>query len=124
VGLAPDMGATDLRPRLVGCGRAMGRSFLGDRLDAETALEWGLVNRVHPDGELLTETMTLASRLASGPTVALRLTRDAYWQSFESTYEEQLAVERENQRLLGGTADFATGVAAFLTKQTARFEGR
>ncbi len=124
IGLAPDMGATYLLPRMVGFGRAMELSLLGDRLDAATALEWGLVNRVHPDGELLTEAMALASRLASGPTVALRLTRDAYWQSFESTYEEQLSVERENQRVLGGTADFATGVAGFLTKQTARFEGR
>lgn len=124
IGLAPDMGATYLLPRLVGFGRAMELSLLGDRLDAETALEWGLVNRVHPDADLLPEAMDLASRLATGPTVALRLTRDAYWQSFESTYDEQLAIERENQRTLGNTADFATGVAAFLTKETAHFEGR
>jgi len=124
IGLAPDMGATFLLPRLVGFGRAMELSLLGDRLDAATALEWGLVNRVHSDDDLMPETMALAARLASGPTVALRLTRDAYWQSFESGYEQQLAVERANQRTLGRTADFVAGVTGFLKKQAPRFEGR
>jgi 2-(1,2-epoxy-1,2-dihydrophenyl)acetyl-CoA isomerase len=124
IGLAPDMGATFLLPRLVGFGRAMELSLLGDRLDAATALDWGLVNRVYPDAVLTTETAALAARLAAGPTVALRLTRDAYWHSFESSHEEQLALERENQRELGGSADFAAGVGAFLDKGTPRFEGR
>jgi 2-(1,2-epoxy-1,2-dihydrophenyl)acetyl-CoA isomerase len=118
------MGATFLLPRLVGFGRAMELSLLGERLDARTALEWGLVNRVTADDELMAETMAIASRLAIGPTVALRLTRDAMWRSVESTYEQQLAIERENQRTLGLTADFAAGVRGFLKKQPPRFEGR
>jgi 2-(1,2-epoxy-1,2-dihydrophenyl)acetyl-CoA isomerase len=124
IGLAPDMGATFLLPRLVGFGRAMELSLLGERLDAATAYEWGLVNRLCSDAELAGETMSVASRLASGPTVALRLTRAAYWKSLDSTYEQQLAIERENQRVLGGTADFAAGVRGFLKKQAPRFEGR
>lgn len=124
IGLSPDMGATFLLPRLVGFGRAMELSLLGERLDARTALEWGLVNRVTADDELMAETMAIASRLATGPTVALRLTRDAMWRSVESTYEQQLAIERENQRTLGLTADFAAGVRGFLKKQPPRFEGR
>ena len=124
IGLAPDMGATFLLPRLVGFGRAMELSLLGERLDAATADEWGLVNRVCSDDDLPGETMSVASRLASGPTVALRLTRLAYWRSLESTYEQQLSIERENQRLLSRTADFATGVHGFLNGQIPRFEGR
>lgn len=124
IGLAPDMGATFLLPRLVGFGRAMELSLLGDRLDAATALDWGLINGVYPAADLMTETMALAVRLASGPTIALKLTRDAYWQSFESSHDEQLAFERENQRALGRTADFAAGVAGFLKKETPRFRGR
>jgi 2-(1,2-epoxy-1,2-dihydrophenyl)acetyl-CoA isomerase len=118
------MGATFLLPRLIGFGRAMELSLLGDRLDAATALEWGLVNRVYRDADLMAETLALAARLATGPTVALRLTRDAYWHSVESTYDQQLTFERDNQRTLGRTADFAAGVAGFLKKQTPTFRGR
>jgi 2-(1,2-epoxy-1,2-dihydrophenyl)acetyl-CoA isomerase len=123
IGLAPDMGATFLLPRLVGFGRALELSLLGDRLDAATALDWGLINRVYPAIDLMAETMALALRLASGPTVALKLTRDAYWQSFESSHEEQLDFERESQRALGRTADFGIGVTGFLKKETPRFRG-
>jgi 2-(1,2-epoxy-1,2-dihydrophenyl)acetyl-CoA isomerase len=124
IGLSPDMGATFLLPRLVGFGRAMELSLLGEKLDARTAHEWGLVNRVTSDNDLLPETRKIATILATGPTVALRLTREAMWRSVESTYEQQLAIERENQRLLGQTSDFMAGVRGFLKKQPARFEGR
>lgn len=124
IGLSPDMGATFLLPRLVGFGRAMELSLLGERLDALTALDWGLVNRVTADDELMDRTMEIASTLATGPTVALRRTREAMWRSVESTYEQQLAFERENQRALGHTSDFMAGVRGFLKKEPARFEGR
>jgi 2-(1,2-epoxy-1,2-dihydrophenyl)acetyl-CoA isomerase len=124
IGLSPDMGATFLLPRLVGFGRAMELSLLGEKLDARTALEWGLVNRVTADDDLMSETMEIAITLATGPTVALRRTREAMWRSVESTYEQQLAIERENQRALGHTSDFMAGVRGFLKKEPARFEGR
>ena len=124
IGLAPDMGSTFMLPRLVGFGRAMELSLLGEKLDAATALEWGLVNRVCAADELMGQTLSMAARLASGPTVALGLTRAAYWASAESTYEQQLAIERQNQRQLGLTADFASGVRGFLKKEPATFVGR
>ena len=75
IGLVPDGGSTWLLPRLVGLARARELSLLAERLPAETALAWGLINRVFDDSQLMAEALTLADRLASGPTQALAATR-------------------------------------------------
>ncbi len=123
IGLVPDCGATFLLPRTVGWGRALELSLLGRKLSAEQALEWGLVNRVFEDDQLMAEAMKLASDLASGPTVALGLIRKAYWASPGNSFEEQLQLERELQRAAGRTKDFIEGVSAFRQKRPARFLG-
>src|SRR6476619_2734328 len=71
IGLVPDCGSTWLLPRLVGRARAIELSLLGERLPAETALAWGLVNRVFDDAMLHGEALRMAEDLAAGPTVAL-----------------------------------------------------
>jgi 2-(1,2-epoxy-1,2-dihydrophenyl)acetyl-CoA isomerase len=123
IGLMPDCGATFLLPRLVGWGRALELSLLGERLPAERALEWGLVNRVFDDDQLMPEALKLAGELAQGPTLALGLIRKAYWESVDNGYLEQLEVERDLQRLAGRSKDFLEGVAAFREKRPARFQG-
>jgi 2-(1,2-epoxy-1,2-dihydrophenyl)acetyl-CoA isomerase len=123
IGLVPDCGSTFLLPRRVGWGRALELSLLGEKISAERGLEWGLVNRVFDDEQLMAETMKLASELAAGPTVALGLTRRAYWESGRNTFAEQLELERQLQRVAGRTKDFAEGVTAFRHKRPARFEG-
>jgi 2-(1,2-epoxy-1,2-dihydrophenyl)acetyl-CoA isomerase len=123
IGLVPDCGSTFLLPRRVGWSRAMELSMLGEKIPAERALEWGLVNRVYDDDRLMVETMKLASQLAAGPTVALGLTRKAYWESCNNTYEGQLELERQLQRVAGRTKDFSEGVSAFTQKRRARFQG-
>ena len=75
IGLIPDAGATWLLPRLAGRARAMEMMMLGERVPAEQALEWGMINRVVDDERLPTEAEALATRLAQGPTVALGLIR-------------------------------------------------
>ena len=90
IGLVPDCGSTWLLPRLIGRARAMELSLLGERLPAETALAWGLVNRVFDDAALMGEARRLAHDLAAGPTVALGLIRRLYWESSENSHEEQL----------------------------------
>src|ERR1700751_2321055 len=114
IGLVPDCGATWLLPRLVGKARAIELSLMGERLPAEKALEWGLVNRVYDDGALMEEAMKLARELANGPTVALAGIRRLYWDSPENSFEDQLDLEYQLQRVAGATEDFKEGVTAFL----------
>ena len=124
IGLVPDGGSTWLLPRLVGLARAKELSLLGERLPAEKALEWGLINRVYDDADLMGEATKLAHDLASGPTVSLGQIRSLYNRSFDRSYEEQLDAERWAQLIAGRSADFSEGVAAFLGKRPAEFKGK
>lgn len=124
IGLVPDGGSTWLLPRLVGLARAKELSLMGDRLPADKALEWGMINRVYDDAALMPEALKLAQELASGPTVALGLIHRLYWESPHNTYEEQLDLERTLQKTCGRSSDFREGVKAFLEKRPAKFDGR
>jgi 2-(1,2-epoxy-1,2-dihydrophenyl)acetyl-CoA isomerase len=123
IGLVPDCGSTWLLPRLVGKARAFELSLMGERLPAEKALEWGLVNRVHDDAVLMDEAVKLAHELANGPTIALSLIRRLYWESPENSFEDQLNLEFQSQRIAGAAEDFREGVTAFLEKRPAQFKG-
>jgi 2-(1,2-epoxy-1,2-dihydrophenyl)acetyl-CoA isomerase len=120
IGLAPDGGATFLLPRLVGLARARELALLAEKLPAERALEWGLINRVVDEAQLMDEALGLAQRLADGP-AALPLTRRLFWD--REGHEAQLAREAEAQEQVGATDDFAEGLAAFLEKREPKFGG-
>src|SRR3984957_11076975 len=124
IGLVPDCGSTWLLPRLIGKARSVELSLMGERLPAERALEWGLVNRVHDDAVLMEEAMKLAHELANGPTVALSLIRKLYWDSPDNSFEDQLNLESQSQRMAGAAEDFKEGVTAFLEKRPAKFKGK
>ena len=124
IGLMPDAGVSFFLPRVVGLGRAMEMSLLGDPVGAEEALRTGLVGRVVPDEKLAEETAALASRLAAMPTAAIGRTKQALYASFESDLETVLEREAEGQTFCGHTADHKEGVEAFFGKREARFNGR
>jgi 2-(1,2-epoxy-1,2-dihydrophenyl)acetyl-CoA isomerase len=123
IGLIPDGGSTYMLPRIIGKARAMEMALLGERLPAQQALEWGLINRCVPDAELMPTAMALAGQLASGP-ASLGLTRQTIWAGLESDWAAQLHRERLGQRVAGRTEDFREGVSAFLQKRPAAFKGR
>ena len=97
--------------------------MLAERLPAETALEWGMVNRVVDDGALMDEAVAMARRLAAGP-AALGMIRRLYWQGLENGYSAQLKAEADTQTAAGRTQDYEEGVAAFREKRPAAFSGR
>ncbi len=124
IGLVPDCGSTWILPRLIGKARSVELSLLGEKLPAEKALEWGLVNRVVDDAALAEETKKVAHDLANGPTVALSLIRNLYWESPHNSFEEQIDLEKRSQQIAGRAEDFKEGVSAFLEKRPAKFTGR
>ena len=124
VGLMPDAGVTFLLPRVVGLGRAMEMSMLGDAVDAEEAHRIGLVNKVVAEDTLSEEVRNLAGRLATMPTVALGRIKHALYASFETDLETVLEDEAEGQTFCGYTQDHREGVTAFFEKREPTFAGR
>lgn len=123
IGLIPDSGGTWFLPRLVGMAKAKEMALLGEPVNAETALDMGLVNRVVDDEMLREEALVVAKRLATQPTKGLAYIKRALNQSFDNGFEEQLLLERDLQRLAGRTQDYREGVAAFMAKRTPEFKG-
>ena len=123
IGLMPDGGSTALVPAAVGKARAFQMALLGERVPAATALEWGLVNAVHPDATLLEEAGCLSRKLAEGPTQSYASSKQALNQFIYGDLDAQLQLEAVLQHRLGRSKDFMEGAAAFVTKRPPAFIG-
>jgi len=123
IGLIPDGGSTFLVPAAVGKARAFEMALLGDPVPAGQALEWGLINKVLPDGKLMEEARSLARKLASGPTLSYANSKRALNNSVLGIMEEQLELEADIQSEMAGTRDFVEGVQAFVEKRDPKFQG-
>lgn len=122
IGLVPDGGASWMLARTIGRARAMEMALLGDKLPADKALEWGLINRVAASEALMSVAMDLAGRLAKGP-ASLKMIRELIWRASDSSFEEALDAERFSQTMAGKTTDFMEGVQAFFQKRPPEFKG-
>jgi 2-(1,2-epoxy-1,2-dihydrophenyl)acetyl-CoA isomerase len=123
IGLMPDGGSTLFVPAAVGKARAFQMALLGERVDAERALSWGLVNFVHPNAALMDEANTLMTKLAAGPTRSYAASKRALNRMLYRDLEGQLDLEAELQHALARTKDFQEGVLAFVERREADFKG-
>jgi len=124
LGIAPGYGGTQRLPRLVGKGVALQLILTGEMIDAQEAYRIGLVNKVVPATDLLTESeKVMRGILAMGP-LAVRLAMEAVDQGLEMSLDEGLLLEANHFGLLAATDDMKEGLTAFLEKRPAKFHGR
>lgn len=124
IGLIPDSGGTYFLPRLVGWQKAAGLMMLGGKVSADEAERMGMIFRVLEDEGFEQEALAIARTLASMPTRALALTKQALNSSYNNSYEDQLHDEELLQERAGRTADYKEGVQAFLEKRQPNFTGK
>jgi 2-(1,2-epoxy-1,2-dihydrophenyl)acetyl-CoA isomerase len=123
-GFTPDSAGTWLIPRLVGMVRARELLLLGRELTAGAAVDWGLIHAAVPADALDDEVDALVARLASGPTVALGLTKWLLRSGQTATLDAHLQDEALALELSSRSSDFREGLAAFKEKRDPDFEGR
>jgi 2-(1,2-epoxy-1,2-dihydrophenyl)acetyl-CoA isomerase len=122
-GLSPDGGSTYFLPRIVGLRRALELALTNRVLTAREAADWGLVTKVVPDAELLTEAEALARQLAAGATRAYGTAKRLLHHSFAESLETQMELEAQAIAAQARGADAREGIAAFIAKRPAKFGG-
>ncbi len=124
LGVIPGAGGTQRLARTLGKFRTMEMVLTGAQVTAQEMAAHGLVNRVVPKGEHLTEALKLAKTVAEQAPIAARLAKDAVLAAFETTLEEGLAHERNDFFILFSTEDMREGMRAFMEKRKADFQGK
>ena len=122
-GLSPDGSMTYVLPRVVGLTRAKELMLTNRRLSAKEALEWGLINKVVPDDELMKEAEALARKFASGPTLSFGSVKKLLNKTFSETLESQMEHESRGIKDMTRTADGKEGIAAFMECRRPDFKG-
>ena len=124
IGLVPDGGSSLFVPSRVGFARAAELAMLGERLDARTALDWGLINSAWPDAEFAAKAEALLTRLAAGPTRSYAGSKRELNHWMYDRMAAHLELEASIQGELAASADFIEGVSAFLQKRPPEFHGK
>ncbi|MBO0795848.1 MAG: enoyl-CoA hydratase/isomerase family protein [Ktedonobacteraceae bacterium] len=125
IGVIPGAGGTQRLARTLGKYRTMEMVLTGAQISAQEMADSGLVNRVVPPGEHLTEALKLAKEIAARPPLAVRMAKEAVLAAFETPLEKGLEIERQNFFLLFATEDMREGMRAFIEKRKdVEFQGR
>lgn len=124
VGLIPDLAGMYTLPRLVGLQRAKELIFTGRTVDAAEAKEMGIINQIVAHDDLLAEAKKLATKLANGPRVALRMAKNVINDSINMTLEQLLDLEPHAQAICFASEDHKIGVNAFFAKEKPKFVGK
>ncbi|HVB74666.1 MAG TPA: enoyl-CoA hydratase-related protein, partial [Ktedonobacteraceae bacterium] len=124
LGVIPGAGGTQRLARTLGKFRAMEMVLTGAQISAQEMAVHGLVNRVVPKGEHLSEALKLAKKVVEQAPIAVRLAKESVNAAFETSLEEGLEIERKNFFLLFATEDMREGMQAFVEKRKAEFKGR
>jgi 2-(1,2-epoxy-1,2-dihydrophenyl)acetyl-CoA isomerase len=124
IGLVPDAGGTWLLPRIIGLKRALAMCLTAEQVSAEECQRIGIAYKVFDDATFVADVAAAAARLATGPSFAYRLMKQALYASFANDLNTQLDLERDLQRKAGQSQDFREGVKAFLEKRPPRYEGK
>ena len=117
IGLAPDSAVSLMLPKIIGLGRAAQAAFFNEPINAEQALNWGLLNAVVPSAELEKTAWEWAAKLAKGPVYAMGISKRDFNKATIPNLEEVLDYEAHNQDVAANGPDHKEGLSAFLEKR-------
>lgn len=124
LGIIPGYGGTQRLPRLIGKRRALELLISGEKITAQKALDYGLINKIVPQEQLLDEALQWAQQLADGPPLATRAILDSVERGLEVSVQQGVTIEKRNMLIVSRSEDAIEGVTAFFTRRKPEFKGK